>query len=114
MEFRADRDDLAEAVAWTARTLPTRSPVPVLGGLLLEAGPQRLGISGFDFETAARIEIDVETGAGGRILVLGRRLLDICRVLPPGQVSCWDPGGGRCSAGPEPKRAMRTGICSCP
>jgi DNA polymerase-3 subunit beta len=88
MEFRADRDDLAEAVAWTARTLPTRTPVPVLGGLLLEAGPQRLGISGFDFETAARIEIDVETGAGGRILVLGRRLLDICRVLPPGPVSC--------------------------
>jgi DNA polymerase-3 subunit beta len=88
MEFRVDRDDLAEAVAWAARTLPTRSPVPVLGGLLLEAGPGRLGISGFDFEAAARIEIDAETGADGRILVLGRRLLDICRVLPRGRVSC--------------------------
>ncbi|MFF2129825.1 DNA polymerase III subunit beta [Streptomyces olivochromogenes] len=88
MEFRVDRDDLAEAVAWAARTLPTRSPVPVLGGLLLEAGPGRLGISGFDFEAAARIEIDAETGADGLILVLGRRLLDICRVLPQGQVSC--------------------------
>ncbi|MFF4725830.1 DNA polymerase III subunit beta [Streptomyces mirabilis] len=88
MEFRVDRDDLAEAVAWAARTLPTRSPVPVLGGLLLEAGPGRLGISGFDFEAAARIEIDAETGTDGRILVLGRRLLDICRVLPQGQVSC--------------------------
>lgn len=88
MEFRADRDDFAEAVAWAARTLPARSPVPVLGGLLLEAGPGRLGISGFDFEAAARIEIDVETGASGQILVLGRRLLDICRVLPQGPVSC--------------------------
>lgn len=88
MEFHVDRDDLAEAVTWAARTLPTRSPVPVLGGLLLEAGPGRLGISGFDFEAAARIEIDAETGADGRILVLGRRLLDICRVLPRGQVSC--------------------------
>ncbi len=30
MEFRLHRDDLAEAVAWAARTLPARSPVPVL------------------------------------------------------------------------------------
>lgn len=32
MEFRIDRGDLAEAVAWAARALPARTPVPVLGG----------------------------------------------------------------------------------
>ena len=30
MKFRVDRDVLAEAVTWTARSLPTRPPVPVL------------------------------------------------------------------------------------
>ncbi|MFJ3303327.1 DNA polymerase III subunit beta [Streptomyces sp. NPDC086549] len=88
MEFRAERGAFAEAVAWAARALPARSPVPVLGGLLLETDAGRLTVSGFDFETAARIEADAETAASGRVLVLGRRLLDICRVLPEGPVSC--------------------------
>ena len=38
MRFRVERDVLAEAVAWAARSLPARPPVPVLAGLLLEAG----------------------------------------------------------------------------
>lgn len=88
MEFRVDRGDLVEAVAWAARALPARTPVPVLGGLLLEVSAGRLSVSGFDFETAARIETDVEATADGRVLVLGRRLLDICKVLPDGLVSC--------------------------
>ncbi|MFJ1806550.1 MULTISPECIES: DNA polymerase III subunit beta [unclassified Streptomyces] len=88
MEFRIDRGDLVEAVAWAARALPARTPVPVLGGLLLDAAAGRLSVSGFDFETAARIETDAEVGGAGRVLVLGRRLLDICKVLPDGPVSC--------------------------
>ncbi|MDX3307861.1 DNA polymerase III subunit beta [Streptomyces sp. ME08-AFT2] len=88
MEFRIDRGDLVEAVGWAARALPARTPVPVLGGLVLEASAGVLSVSGFDFETAARIEADAEVGAGGRVLVLGRRLLDICKVLPDGPVNC--------------------------
>ncbi|WP_093776895.1 DNA polymerase III subunit beta [Streptomyces sp. yr375] len=88
MEFRVDRSDLVEAVGWAARALPTRTPVPVLGGLLLDAAAGRLSVSGFDFETAARIETDAEVGVEGQVLVLGRRLLDICKVLPDGPVSC--------------------------
>ena len=88
MEFRIARADLNEAVAWAARALPARTPVPVLGGLSLTAGAGRLAVSGFDFETAVRVETDAETVTEGRVLVLGRRLLDICRVLPDGPVSC--------------------------
>jgi DNA polymerase-3 subunit beta len=88
MEFRIDRGDLVEAVGWAARALPARTPVPVLGGLVLEASAGALSVSGFDFETAARIEADAEVGAAGRVLVLGRRLLDICKVLPDGPVNC--------------------------
>ena len=38
MKFRVDRDVLADAVAWAARSLPVRPSVPVLAGLLIEAG----------------------------------------------------------------------------
>ncbi|MFI6015865.1 DNA polymerase III subunit beta [Streptomyces sp. NPDC051243] len=88
MEFRIERAAFAEAVGWAGRALPSRTPVPVLGGLLLAVTSGRLTVSGFDFEAAARIEVDAETGAPGEVLVPGRRLLDICRVLPDGPVSC--------------------------
>ncbi|MER6075809.1 DNA polymerase III subunit beta [Streptomyces sp. NPDC001817] len=88
MEFRIERGALAEAVAWAARSLPSRSPVPVLGGLMLDAAEGRLRISGFDYEASATIEVPAETLTAGRVLVLGRRLLDICRVLPEAMVAC--------------------------
>ncbi|MER5712613.1 DNA polymerase III subunit beta [Streptomyces sp. NPDC042898] len=84
MEFRIDSAVLTEAVAWAARVLPARSPMPVLGGLLLEAADGRLRVSGLDHEASARVEVEADTAAGGRVLVLGRRLLDICKVLPRG------------------------------
>ena len=47
MKFRVDRDVLADAVAWAARSLPVRPSVPVLAGLLIEAsddGPGALDL----------------------------------------------------------------------
>ncbi|MFC9131795.1 DNA polymerase III subunit beta [Streptomyces sp. NPDC057099] len=88
MEFRIDRTAFAEAVGRSVRALPARTPVPVLGGLLLEAGAGRLAVTGFDFEAAVRVEAEAQVAVPGRVLVLGRRLLDVCRVLPDGPVSC--------------------------
>lgn len=88
MEFRIERGALADTVSWAARVLPTRSPVPVLGGLLLEAADGRLCVSGLDYEASARIEVDAEILRPGKVLVMGRRLLDVCRVLPEGAVEC--------------------------
>lgn len=86
MKFRVERDVLADAAAWVARSLPARPPVPVLGGVLLEAtsgsSGDRLTVSGFDYETSARVELDATIGDPGRVLVSGRLLADITRALP--------------------------------
>lgn len=50
MKFRVERDALADAVAWTARSLPARPAVPVLGGVLLECDDANLAVSGFRSE----------------------------------------------------------------
>ncbi|MFE6851163.1 DNA polymerase III subunit beta, partial [Streptomyces sp. NPDC057674] len=84
MEFRIDSGVLTDAVAWAARVLPARSPLPVLGGLLLEAADGRLRVSGLDHEASAQVEVEADTAVEGRALILGRRLLDICKVLPRG------------------------------
>ncbi|MBK3576523.1 DNA polymerase III subunit beta [Streptomyces sp. MBT65] len=88
MEFRIERGVLADAVGWAARSLPARTPVPVLGGLLLDAREGRLRVSGFDYEASADIEVAAETSTPGQVLVLGRRLVDICKVLPDAMVQC--------------------------
>jgi DNA polymerase-3 subunit beta len=86
MKFRVERDVLADAAAWVARSLPARPPVPVLGGVLVEASSgadgDRLTVSGFDYETSARVELDATIGDPGRVLVSGRLLADITRALP--------------------------------
>lgn len=83
MKFRVERDVLAEAVTWTARTLPTRPPVPVLAGVMLEADAQgSLRLSTFDYEVSARAEVPAEVSEPGTVLVLGRLLAEISRSLP--------------------------------
>ncbi|WP_329120018.1 DNA polymerase III subunit beta [Streptomyces sp. NBC_01465] len=82
MKIRVERDVLAEAVAWTARSLPARPPVPVLAGLLLKAEEGSLSLSGFDYEVSARVSVDAEIEEDGTVLVSGRLLADICRALP--------------------------------
>jgi DNA polymerase-3 subunit beta len=82
VKFRVERDVLADAVAWTARSLPARPAVPVLAGLLLEANEGVLMLSAFDYEVSARVGIEAEFEEEGRILVSGRLLADICRSLP--------------------------------
>jgi DNA polymerase-3 subunit beta len=82
MELRVERDALADAVVWTARSLPARPPMQVLLGLLLEAEDGRLSVSGFDYEVSSRITVDASTPEPGRVLVPGRLLADIVRALP--------------------------------
>ncbi len=83
VKLRVERDVLADAVTWTARSLPTRPPVPVLAGLLLEAGADgTLMLSGFDYEVSARVEVPADVAEPGQALVSGRLLADISRSLP--------------------------------
>src|SRR5216117_1330595 len=87
MKIRVERDGLADAVAWVARSLPSRPPVPVLGGILLDAGSSDAGsealtISGFDYEVSATVGVAATVADGGRTLVSGRLLADITRSLP--------------------------------
>lgn len=83
VKFRVERDVLSEAVTWTARTLPTRPPVPVLAGVLLDAKSDgTLTLSSFDYEVSARSEVAAEVDEPGTVLVSGRLLADISRALP--------------------------------
>jgi len=83
MRFRVERDVLAEAVTWTARSLPTRPPVPVLAGVRIEADAGGvIQLSSFDYEVSARAQIPADVTEPGTVLVSGRLLAEISRALP--------------------------------
>ncbi|MGV9818950.1 DNA polymerase III subunit beta [Nocardia xishanensis] len=81
MKFRVAREDFAESVAWVARSLPSRPPVPVLGGVLLVATEDGLTVSGFDYEVSAQMRVAAEVAGPGEVLVSGRLLADITKAL---------------------------------
>ncbi|QSI49981.1 DNA polymerase III subunit beta [Thermobispora bispora] len=83
MSFTVDRGELADAVAWTARHIPTRPSTPVLAGMLLEVTENRwLKLSGFDYGVSAEAKLPLHVAEPGMCLVSGRLLADITRALP--------------------------------
>jgi DNA polymerase-3 subunit beta len=82
MKFRVERDALADAVAWTAKALPSRPSVPVLAGVMLRVANGQLRVSGFDYEVSSQITVDVHGDADGAALVSGRLLAEITKALP--------------------------------
>jgi DNA polymerase-3 subunit beta len=88
MKIRVERDGLADAVAWVARSLPSRPSIPVLGGVLIDAGgdgtdtADALTVAGFDYEVSATVDVPATIAAEGRALVSGRLLADITKSLP--------------------------------
>jgi DNA polymerase III subunit beta len=81
MKFRVERDALADAVAWTAKSLPSRPSVPVLAGVLLRVADHHLQVSGFDYEVSSQVTVDVQADADGAALVSGRLLAEITKAL---------------------------------
>ena len=82
MKIRLERDVLADAVAWAARSLPNRPSVPILAGLLIRADAKDVVLSSFDYETSAQISVRAEVADEGEVLVSGKLLADISRSLP--------------------------------
>lgn len=86
MRVRIERDRLADAVAWAARTLPSRPSLPVLAGLVIVAESDGITLSSFDHEVSARVGIAADVEEPGITVVSGRLLADIAKSMPPAPV----------------------------
>lgn len=82
MKIRVERDALADAVAWVARSLPNRPTAPILSGMLLSADGDAVTLSSFDATTSAKVMLPAHVHDEGTVLVSGRLLSEIARSLP--------------------------------
>ena len=74
VSFRVHKDELADAAAWVARSLPTKSTQPVLRAVVITADDNGLEFAGFDYEVSTRVRIGAEVKEPGRVAVAGKLL----------------------------------------
>src|SRR4029453_7635215 len=96
-ELRATcaRDDLAAALGIVARGLSSRSAVQVLTGIHLHAEGGKLTLAATDMEVSLRASVGGEITGDGAVVVPGRLLADLTRLLPEASVTlAFDEGDG--------------------
>jgi DNA polymerase-3 subunit beta len=96
-ELRAtcSRDDLAAALAVVARGLSSRSAVQVLTGIFLQGGDGKLTLAATDMEVSLRAAVPGAVAGDGAVVVPGRLLADLVRLLPDDSVTlAYDEGEG--------------------
>ncbi len=87
MQFRAERDSLAEAVSLSTHVASTRSTISPLPNLVrLDVADNTLELLATDLDTAIRSTVPVTMAVPGTCLVPSRLLADIVRYLPEGAV----------------------------
>src|ERR671919_658862 len=86
MKVTCAREELSHHLGVVARAVSTRSAVQVLLGVLLRAEGGKLELAATDMELSLRASLIAEVQDEGAVVVPGRLLVDIVRLLPAGEV----------------------------
>ena len=87
--------DLSAALGVVARAVSTRGAVQVLGGILLQAENDKLTLAATDMEISLRASVSGELSGDASVVVPGRLLTDLVRLLPADTVTlAYEEGEG--------------------
>jgi DNA polymerase III subunit beta len=87
MKLTCAKEELAEKLQVAGRGVSTRASVQILAGILLRAASGQLSLSATDMEISLRVSLDAQVEDEGSVVVPGRLLVDIVRLLPAGEVT---------------------------
>jgi len=87
MKVVCSREELAQRLGVVARAVSTRASVQILSGVLLRAENGRLHLAATDMELSLRSSLDAQVEGEGAVVVPGRLLVDLVRLLPADEVT---------------------------
>src|SRR5438045_7167643 len=87
MKIACQRDELAQKLGVVARAVSTRASVQILSGVLLRAEGGRLHLAATDMELSLRSSLDAQVEGDGAVVVPGRLLVELVRLLPEKEVT---------------------------
>ena len=76
------RDELVQKLSIVSRAVSARTTVLVLGGVLLRAEGGEVQLAATDMELSLRTSLDAQVEGEGSVVVLGKTLVEIARLLP--------------------------------
>jgi DNA polymerase III subunit beta len=95
LRITCSKGELASALAVVSRAVSTRGAVQVLGGILLQAEGDRLTLAATDMEISIRSSLAGDIEGDASVVVPGRLLTDLVRLLPEDKVAlAYDEGEG--------------------
>jgi DNA polymerase III subunit beta len=81
------RDELTRTLGIVSRGVSTRTAVQILAGILLRASEGRLELAATDMELSLRTSLQAQVEMEGSVVVPGRLLLELARLLPDAEVT---------------------------
>jgi DNA polymerase III subunit beta len=87
LKITCSRDELNRQLAIVSRAASTRTTVQVLAGVLLRSEGEKLELSATDMEISLRTPLDAEVATEGAVVVPGKLLAELARLLPGEDVS---------------------------
>jgi DNA polymerase-3 subunit beta len=86
LKLTCTRDELVAKLAVVSRAVSTRTAVQILAGVLLRAESGELHLAATDMELSLRTSLEANVDEEGAVVVQGRTLVDIARLLPADEV----------------------------
>lgn len=87
MKIVCDSAKLAKACMNVQRTVSTKSTIPAIEGILIDALGDNVRLTGYDLEVGSETYIPSEIEENGSIILNARNLCDILRMVPDETVS---------------------------
>jgi DNA polymerase III subunit beta len=82
MRFKITRENLQQGLAAVAASIPTRTTLPVLSNILIDAGPDSVSMSGTDLDIAVSVSVPAEVEEPGALTVPAKKFQELARELP--------------------------------
>lgn len=82
MNFTITRQNLHQGLAAVSASIPTKTTLPVLSNILLEAREGGVWMSGTDLDVAVRVHVPAEVKETGKLTAPGKKLQEIAKELP--------------------------------
>jgi DNA polymerase-3 subunit beta len=87
LRITCGKDELVQGLGVVGRAVSTRTSVQILSGILLEASGDELRLAATDMELSLRASVPARVEGDGAIVLPGRTLVDIARLLPGDEVT---------------------------
>ena len=87
LKITCPREELIRQLAIVSRAASTRTTVQVLAGILLRAEGSALHLAATDMELSLRTSLEASVDTEGAVVVPGKLLVDLARLLPGDEVS---------------------------